>query len=118
MSFQALEPAQPHQSPSTMNKRKAVDNPLLPAGSSSNNKRRREPGDDDDLPAGAKHWTEAEKTKLFKWLMGPNQDDRFNALKVSKNSCLREVGALIILRDFILFCFFLTNSKRVLYPIP
>jgi histone acetyltransferase MYST4 len=59
-------------------------------------KRRRE-GDEvgdsfeSDGGQGAKHWTDDEKTKLFNWLMGPGQDDHWNALRATKNSCLREV---------------------------
>ncbi|KAF8624527.1 hypothetical protein AX15_005838 [Amanita polypyramis BW_CC] len=58
-------------------------------------KRRRE-GDDstdydlDSVAQGAKHWTDDEKSKLFTWLMGPGQDDHWNALRATKNSCLRE----------------------------
>jgi hypothetical protein len=43
---------------------------------------------------GAKHWTDEEKTKLFEWLMAPGQDEHWNALRATKNSCLREVWAL------------------------
>lgn len=46
--------------------------------------------DADGNQAGAKHWTDEEKTKLFKWLMGPGQDDHWNSLRATKNSCLRE----------------------------
>jgi len=61
-------------------------------------KRRRETGDAGDVgdafetdPVhGSKHWTEDEKSKLFNWLMGPGQDDHWNALRATKNSCLRE----------------------------
>lgn len=41
---------------------------------------------------GAKHWTDVEKTKLFEWLMGPGQEEHWNALRATKNSCLREVS--------------------------
>lgn len=41
---------------------------------------------------GAKHWTDEEKSKLFNWLMGPGQDDHWNSLRATKNSCLREVS--------------------------
>ena len=59
-------------------------------------KRRRETDDatDYDIDSsgqGAKHWTDEEKSKLFSWLMGPGQDDHWNALRATKNSCLREV---------------------------
>jgi hypothetical protein len=56
---------------------------------------------DDDVDAfddaggqGAKHWTDDEKSKLFRWLMGPNSDDHWAALRATKNSCLREVRAI------------------------
>ncbi len=41
---------------------------------------------------GAKHWTDEEKTKLFTYLMGRGQDDHWQSLKATKNSCLREVS--------------------------
>lgn len=41
---------------------------------------------------GAKHWTDEEKSKLFSWLMGPGQEEHWNALRATKNSCLREVS--------------------------
>ncbi|KAF8842052.1 hypothetical protein BDN67DRAFT_979817 [Paxillus ammoniavirescens] len=57
-------------------------------------KRRREGeemGDfDSDSVHGSKHWTEEEKTKLFTWLMGPGEDEHWNALRTTKNSCFRE----------------------------
>ncbi|KAF9453431.1 hypothetical protein P691DRAFT_658410 [Macrolepiota fuliginosa MF-IS2] len=79
------------QAPSPSVKRKHADNPIPQQVL----KRRREPDDADpyDLdPAGqgAKHWTDEEKTKLFTWLMGPGQDEHWNALRATKNSCLRE----------------------------
>ncbi len=43
---------------------------------------------------GAKHWTDEEKSKLFSWLMGPGQEEHWNALRATKNSCLREVSLL------------------------
>jgi hypothetical protein len=85
---------QPSDSPSM--KRKQVDGMMgghLP-------KKRRE-GDeagggdvfDSDMTAqGAKHWSDEEKSKLFEWLMGPGQDDHWNALRATKNSCLREAS--------------------------
>lgn len=59
-------------------------------------KRRRDTDDPDGYDGdgngqGAKHWTDEEKTKLFTWLMGAGQDDHWNALRATKNSCLREV---------------------------
>ncbi|KIM39959.1 hypothetical protein M413DRAFT_37326, partial [Hebeloma cylindrosporum] len=72
-------------------KRKQVD-PIA-----STNKRRRETGADegdsydiDGNQQGAKHWTDEEKSRLFNWLMGPGQEDHWNALRATKNSCLRE----------------------------
>lgn len=46
----------------------------------------------DGSAQGAKHWTDVEKTKLFEWLMGPGQEEHWNALRATKNSCLREVS--------------------------
>ncbi|KAG6898214.1 hypothetical protein C0992_003326 [Termitomyces sp. T32_za158] len=78
-----------HTSPGM--KRKQVDPPLPQVL-----KRRRdaEDGDAFDLDGtgqGAKHWTDDEKSKLFNWLMGPGHDEHWNALRATKNSCLREV---------------------------
>jgi len=42
--------------------------------------------------SGARHWTDEEKTKLFNWLMGPNEDEHFDALRTKKNTCFRDVG--------------------------
>jgi hypothetical protein len=76
-------------------KRKQVD-PIV-----STNKRRRETGADegdsydmDGNQQGAKHWTDEEKSRLFNWLMGPGQEDHWNALRATKNSCLREVPSI------------------------
>ncbi|KJA26394.1 hypothetical protein HYPSUDRAFT_52665 [Hypholoma sublateritium FD-334 SS-4] len=73
-------------------KRKPTD-----AGSAHALKRRRDtaPDDPDAYDAdggaqGAKHWTDDEKSRLFNWLMGPGQEDHWNALRATKNSCLRE----------------------------
>lgn len=76
-------------------KRKQVDHPMPQVL-----KRRRdaEDGDAFDLDGtgqGAKHWTDDEKSKLFNWLMGPGQDEHWNALRATKNSCLREVSGLL-----------------------
>ena len=66
--------------------------------SSSHLTKKRRDGDDgegfeSDIGAqGAKHWTDEEKSKLFNWLMGDGQDDHWNALRATKNSCLREVS--------------------------
>ncbi|KAF8896246.1 hypothetical protein BD779DRAFT_1608543 [Infundibulicybe gibba] len=72
-------------------KRKPVDGTMPQASKRS----RRDPDDGDGFDIdgtgqGAKHWTDEEKTKLFTWLMGPGQDDHWNALRATKNSCLRE----------------------------
>ncbi|EGN99105.1 hypothetical protein SERLA73DRAFT_160636 [Serpula lacrymans var. lacrymans S7.3] len=48
---------------------------------------------DSDGAHGAKHWSDEEKSKLFNWLMGPGEDDHWNALRATKNSCLRECAA-------------------------
>ncbi|KAG5653383.1 hypothetical protein H0H81_000770 [Sphagnurus paluster] len=58
-------------------------------------KRRRDADDGDTFDVdgsgqGAKHWTDEEKSKLFRWLMGPGQDAHWNSLRATKNSCLRE----------------------------
>ena len=47
-----------------------------------------------DAAQGAKHWTDDEKTKLFNWLMGPGQDEHWNAMRATKNSCLRDVRSM------------------------
>lgn len=66
--------------------------------------------DDDDGEReganGAKHWTDDDKTKLFTYLMGPGQDDHFNMLRSSKNSCLREVR--ISCRQFVGYLWLMT----------
>jgi len=75
-------------------KRKQVDS-IMPG---QLEKKRREGDDggegfDPDIGAqGAKHWTDEEKSKLFEWLMGQGQDDHWNALRATKNSCLREAS--------------------------
>ncbi|KAF8134977.1 hypothetical protein EV363DRAFT_1160142 [Boletus edulis] len=57
-------------------------------------KRRREGQDmaefDSDSVHGSKHWTEEEKTKLFTWLMDLSEDEHWNSLRSTKNSCFRE----------------------------
>lgn len=75
-------------------KRKQVETSILTGHVS---KRRREAEEtvdpyEDAGGAGAKHWTDEEKTMLFQWLMGPAHDDHWNALRATKNSCLREVS--------------------------
>jgi hypothetical protein len=65
-------------------------------------RRRNDPNPQDDTDnfdldgsaQGAKHWTDDEKTRLFEWLMGPGQEEHWNALRATKNSCLREVCRL------------------------
>jgi len=47
---------------------------------------------EDGGASGARHWTDEEKTKLFNWLMGPNEDEHFDALRTKKNTCFRDVG--------------------------
>jgi hypothetical protein len=41
---------------------------------------------------GAKHWTEDEKDRLFRWLLSAENDEHFHDLKATKNSCLRNVS--------------------------
>lgn len=73
-------------------------------------KRRREGQDvaefDSDSVHGSKHWTEEEKTKLFTWLMDPSEDEHWNSLRSTKNSCFREVFIADIakLYSFIVDC--------------
>jgi hypothetical protein len=47
---------------------------------------------EDGGAGGARHWTDEEKTKLFNWLMGPNEDEHFDALRTKKNTCFRDVS--------------------------
>ncbi|KAJ7650711.1 hypothetical protein FB45DRAFT_730073 [Roridomyces roridus] len=72
-------------------KRKQADN-ILTGHLSKRRREAEEPVDpyEDAGGAGAKHWTDEEKTQLFQWLMGPTHDDHWNALRATKNSCLRE----------------------------
>ncbi|KAG6817156.1 hypothetical protein H0H87_012117 [Tephrocybe sp. NHM501043] len=77
--------------PSPGMKRKQVDSAM----NAQVLKRRRDADDGDSFDIdgtgqGAKHWTDEEKSKLFNWLMGPGQDDHWNSLRATKNSCLRE----------------------------
>jgi hypothetical protein len=73
-------------------------------------KRRRDGQDvaefDSDSVHGSKHWTEEEKTKLFHWLMDPSEDEHWNSLRSTKNSCFREVciGGMAILHSFMVDC--------------
>ncbi|GAW07779.1 histone acetyltransferase mst2 [Lentinula edodes] len=64
-------------------KRKHIADGVL---NQTNNKRRRDVEDaadsfDDPGGQGAKHWTDEEKSKLFKWLMGPESKKTYQALK-------------------------------------
>lgn len=69
-------------------KRKASDN----LNDDSQKRVRAEAGDEyDDAALGAKHWSDTDKTKLFQWLMAPENDEHFRSLRSAKNSCLREV---------------------------
>ncbi|KAF9484353.1 hypothetical protein BDN70DRAFT_917724 [Pholiota conissans] len=88
-SHSPLTFAVPAQSPALKRKQ--------PDGLAHTLKRRRDTAPDDpdayDLDPqaqGAKHWTDDEKSRLFNWLMGPGQEDHWNALRATKNSCLRE----------------------------
>lgn len=88
-------------SPLTYTVGSGQDSPILkrkqPDGVIAQGNKRRRDGDDGDsfdidgTGSGAKHWTDEEKSKLFSWLMGPGQDDHWNSLRATKNSCLREV---------------------------
>ncbi|KAJ7039611.1 hypothetical protein C8F04DRAFT_1317664 [Mycena alexandri] len=73
-------------------KRKQADNILTGNVSKRRREAPEEPVDpyEDGGGAGAKHWTDDEKTQLFQWLMGPAHDDHWNSLRATKNSCLRE----------------------------
>lgn len=85
--------AQQQQVTSPALKRKQMD-AQMNANAQAINKRRKDDdadGFDDGGGQGAKHWTDDEKSKLFRWLMGPNSDDHWAALRATKNSCLREV---------------------------
>lgn len=87
--FSVPLPGVEHESPSTVLKRKHTEN------ESGDATKRRRDGDDNiddgDGGLGAKHWSEEEKTKLFYWIMGPDQDDHWNSLRAAKNSALRDV---------------------------
>ncbi|THH21298.1 hypothetical protein EW146_g223 [Bondarzewia mesenterica] len=62
-------------------KRKQVEAPMQMTGKG---------GDNDTGGSGARHWTDEEKTKLFNWLMGPGEDEHFDALRTKKNTCFRD----------------------------
>lgn len=76
----------------------------------SSGKKRRADGYDDDPDdpevgedggaGGARHWTDEEKTKLFDWLMGPNEDEHFDALRTKKNTCFRDVSPFFFSFEF------------------
>lgn len=77
-------------------KRKHVDgsNPLSNTHMGKRRRDMEDMGDFDNDPAhGSKHWTEDEKTELFKWLMADGEDDHWNALRTAKNSCFRKCAA-------------------------
>jgi hypothetical protein len=85
------------QPTASSSKRKQLESQYQGAGK----KRRSDVYDDDaDDPevgedggaGGARHWTDEEKTKLFNWLMGPNEDEHFDALRTKKNTCFRDVS--------------------------
>lgn len=83
-------------------KRKQIDAVM---GTQVLKRRRDDDGDSFDIDGsaqGAKHWTDEEKSKLFSWLMGPGQDEHWNSLRATKNSCLREVRITILCADFVL----------------
>lgn len=83
-------------------KRKQIDAVM---GTQVLKRRRDDDGDSFDIDGsaqGAKHWTDEEKSKLFSWLMGPGQDEHWNSLRATKNSCLREVRIIILCADFVL----------------
>ncbi|KAI0267686.1 hypothetical protein BC834DRAFT_980153 [Gloeopeniophorella convolvens] len=96
MSVQQVDRQPPATASASSSKRKQLDSPY----SHAPGKKRRPDGYDDDAddadPAedggagGARHWTDDEKTKLFSWLMGPNEDEHFDALRTKKNTCFRD----------------------------
>ncbi|KAJ7678480.1 hypothetical protein B0H17DRAFT_944489 [Mycena rosella] len=73
-------------------KRKQAETSVLSGHVSKRRREAEESADtyEDGGGAGAKHWTDEEKTSLFQWLMGPTHDDHWNSLRATKNSCLRE----------------------------
>lgn len=75
-------------------KRKHTDGATVISNNQMGKRRREveEGGEFDTDPVhGSKHWTDDEKTKLFTWLMGPSEDEHWNSLRSTKNSCFREV---------------------------
>jgi histone acetyltransferase MYST4 len=77
----------------TAGKRKQVDE------STGGQVKRRREGEENEISyenhesgLGAKHWTDDEKSRLFNWLMAPDQNDHWASLRAAKNSCLREVS--------------------------
>ncbi|KAJ6468407.1 hypothetical protein C8R45DRAFT_1105764 [Mycena sanguinolenta] len=77
-------------------KRKQTDN-VITGHLSKRRRETEEPADqyEDASGAGAKHWTDDEKTQLFQWLMGQGHDDHWNSLRATKNSCLRECAVQV-----------------------
>lgn len=85
--------AVPANQPSPGIKRKQVDsviNAQVPKRRRDGEESANADYDLDSSGQGAKHWTDEEKSKLFTWLMGQGQDDHWNSLRATKNSCLRE----------------------------
>ncbi|KAF8273333.1 hypothetical protein EI94DRAFT_1716464 [Lactarius quietus] len=107
-----VQPVDRQPAPSS-SKRKQLESPYT----QSSGKKRRADGYDDDPDdpevgedggaGGARHWTDEEKTKLFDWLMGPNEDEHFDALRTKKNTCFRDVNFLAVKgcyeRNFVVF---------------
>ena len=100
--FTTVQAAAASGGPSPAAKRKQIDSSMNTQMSkrrrSENNNNGADDGDNnfdmDGGAQGAKHWTDEEKSKLFSWLMGPGQEEHWNALRATKNSCLREVSSL------------------------
>jgi hypothetical protein len=95
----SVQPVNRQPTPSS-SKRKQLESQYTQA---TGKKRRSDVYDDDaddpevgeDAAGGARHWTDEEKTKLFNWLMGPSEDEHFDALRTKKNTCFRDVSHLI-----------------------
>ena len=97
-----VQPVDRQPAPSS-SKRKQLESPYTQTAG----KKRRADGYDDDPDdpevgedggaGGARHWTDEEKTKLFDWLMGPNEDEHFDALRTKKNTCFRDVSPFFFL---------------------
>ncbi|KAI6039820.1 hypothetical protein EDC04DRAFT_2879468 [Pisolithus marmoratus] len=87
----------PHQAIHDFARKHAPDGPNALSSNTQIGKRRRDVEDlgdfENDPNHGSKHWTEEEKTELFKWLMGDGEDEHWNALRTAKNSCFRKCAA-------------------------